>query len=76
MQSQIHLEEKKLPLYAPKTDEQAKLDAINNSPGHIDYGSSKLWKVVRYEQLVPHLIEAVKELKSEIEELKNKLGDK
>jgi hypothetical protein len=34
------------------------------------------YKVVRYEQLVPHLVESIKELKAEIDELKSKLGDK
>lgn len=60
--------EKKLPLYTPKNT-----DPITGG-GEFDYGSSKKYKTVRYAELVPHLIEAIKELKLEIDILKNKLN--
>ena len=36
---------------------------------------TNVYKTIQYEQLIPHLIESIKELKSEIEALKSKLKD-
>ena len=64
------IKEHTLPFYASSSIE------INDDGIEEFISSQKLYKTINYDMLIPHLIESVKELKSEVDELKIKLGNK
>jgi hypothetical protein len=64
------IKEHTLPFYASSSIE------INDDGIEEFVSSQKLYKTINYDMLIPHLIESVKELKSEVDELKIKLGNK
>tara|TARA_Y100000593_G_C4293184_1_gene329245 strand:+ start:906 stop:1637 length:732 start_codon:yes stop_codon:yes gene_type:complete len=67
----------------PEVVHETKLPYYASSSKYIDkkgidrqHRDNSEYKVVRYEQLVPHLVESIKELKSEIDKLKKQLENK
>ena len=65
---QIGLIAQNVELVIPEAITEKKLPYYSNEDG-------KEYKTIKYEMIIPHLIESIKELKTEIDSLKMRLGD-
>jgi hypothetical protein len=71
-QEQVGVSAQEVEAVLPHIVTRAPFDIAKNEDGTEYSKSGEDYKTVRYERLVPLLIEAIKELKAEIEELKKR----